>query len=111
MDAARVVLDSFPNDPMPTAMLGIAAASLGDTVRARAQLALLTSSGTLPDNAVRLYEAAKIAATLGERDRAISLLTSAYAAGRRHTFWDHLAVTFEPLRASPGYRDLMRPRG
>jgi DNA-binding SARP family transcriptional activator/TolB-like protein/tetratricopeptide (TPR) repeat protein len=111
MDAARVVLDSFPNDPMPTAMLGIAAASLGDTVSARAQLALLTSSGTLPDNAVRLYEAAKIAATLGERDRAISLLTSAYAAGRRHTFWDHLAVTFEPLRASPGYRDLMRPRG
>jgi TolB-like protein/tetratricopeptide (TPR) repeat protein len=104
--AARAVLDSIPNDPMPTAILGMAAASLGDTARARQQLALLerrADGNALP---VKLYEAAKVAVTLGDREHAIRLLAAAFAAGRRHTFWDHLAIAFEPLRARADYQRL-----
>ena len=63
------------------------------------------------DRADRLYEAAKIAAALGEADHAIDLLRRAFADGRRHTFWDHLATGFEPLLALPAYQELMRPKG
>ena len=104
--AARVVLDSFPNDVMPTAMIGIAAASLGDTVVARRQLAILTEADTGRGAPLQLYEAAKIAAALGEHARADRMVTAAFASGRRHTFWDHLAINFEPLRDRPGYRHL-----
>ena len=107
--AARVVLDSIPDDAMPTAMIGIAAASLGDTAAARRQLAIVTRTDTGRDMALHLYEGAKTAAALGDRTRAIELLTAAFAAGRRHTFWDHLAVSFEPLRDLPAYRELMQP--
>jgi serine/threonine-protein kinase len=107
--AARVVLDSFPNDVMPAAIRGVAAVSLGDSAAAQAQLVLLTSAGDERDASLRRYEAAKVAAALGERERAIGLLGAAFAGGRRHTFWDHLAVEFEPLRRLPAYDDLMRP--
>jgi len=105
--AAQVVLDSIPKDPMPTAMLGIAAASLGDSARARRQLAILAQRRDENDTPVSLYEAAKVAAALGEREQAVGLVTAAFAAGRRHTFWDHLAVEFEPLRSRPEYQQVM----
>jgi serine/threonine-protein kinase len=105
--AATVVLDSFPNDVMPAAIRGLAAVSLGDSARARRQLALLTADADR-DVPLRRYEAAKVAAALGEREQAMQLLVAAFAAGRRHTFWDHLAIGFEPLRPLPAYENLMR---
>ena len=101
-------LDSVPNDAMPVSMIGVAAASLGDTAAARGSWPSLTDPRR--DTPLHRYEAAKIAAALGERARAIELLAAAFASGRRHTFWDHSALRFEPLRDLPAYQDLIQPK-
>jgi len=107
---AKSILRRAPNQSMELAIVGIAAAISGDSASARAQMTLLIQSDGAPDHARRLYEAAKIAARLGERDHAVELLRRAFASGQPHTFWDHLATAFEPLRALPAYQELMRPR-
>jgi thioredoxin-like negative regulator of GroEL len=106
---AKSILSRLPNESMERAIIGMAAAISGDSTSARAQMALLIQSGRAPDH-IRLYEAAKIATALGETNQAVELLRRAFASGHPHTFWDHLATAFQPLRDVPAYQELMRPR-
>lgn len=54
---------------------------------------------------------AKIAAQLGEKDRAVELLRDAFAEG---VWWEqslHADLDLEPLRGYPPYEELIRPKG
>jgi hypothetical protein len=90
--------------------IGRAAARLGDSVRARREIDILTRVSGGRRSPERWYHAATVAADLGERDHAVEMLRHAYAGGRAHTFWDHLAPDLEPLRNLAPYREIMRLR-
>lgn len=92
-------------------VIGRAAAALGDSARARAELAVLLRPDPSGDIALRLWLGSQVAAALGDREQAMTTLREAYARGHRHTFWDHLLGGLDTLRELPEYRQLMRPRG
>jgi tetratricopeptide (TPR) repeat protein len=54
---------------------------------------------------------ARIAAVLGERERAVNLLRNAFAEGLSYGIWLHLDVSFESLQDDPAFHELMRPKG
>jgi hypothetical protein len=54
---------------------------------------------------------ARIAAVLGERERAVTLLTNAYTKGRSNDASVHAEMDFESLRGYPPFRELLRPKG
>jgi hypothetical protein len=56
------------------------------------------------------YWRARIAALLGESDRAVALLREALRQGRTYVEV-HGEVDLAPLHASPAYQELMRPKG
>jgi tetratricopeptide (TPR) repeat protein len=57
------------------------------------------------------YWRARIAAQLGERDQALTLLRAAYAQGFKWWLPLHSEPDFESLRDHPLFRELMRPKG
>jgi hypothetical protein len=91
-------------------VIGTAAAALGDSTRARRELALLLAPDTSRHAPTALRLAAEVAARLGEHERAISLLKDAFAKGEPFTFWLHLSPAFEPLRERPDYREITKLR-
>jgi len=57
---------------------------------------------------------ARLAAIVGDRDRAAALLRQALQQGlngKLYLLYIHLDPDFEALHDTPGYRDLLRPRG
>jgi tetratricopeptide (TPR) repeat protein len=54
---------------------------------------------------------ARIAALLGERERAVTLLRRALDQGQRGNLFLHLDPDFESLLDYPPYRELIRPKG
>jgi len=61
------------------------------------------------------YWRSRIAAVLGERERAVSLLREALSAGQRqfggNEYWIHSVIDFESLSDYPPYQELVRPKG
>jgi hypothetical protein len=57
------------------------------------------------------YWQACIAALLGEKERAMTLLHDAYTQGRAFTIWLHRDMDLEPLRDYPPFQELLRPKG
>jgi serine/threonine protein kinase/predicted Zn-dependent protease len=54
---------------------------------------------------------ARIAALLGERESALSLLREALAQGQPFSVTLHTDEAFESLRSDPGFRELLEPKG
>jgi len=54
---------------------------------------------------------AKIAAVLGDAERAVQLLHSALREGVSYGLWLHRDPEFESLREYPAFQELIRPKG
>jgi hypothetical protein len=54
---------------------------------------------------------ARVAALLGEADRAVRLLVRAFAEGHSHGVELHADPDLEPLREDEAFRRLLRPKG
>ena len=86
---------------------GVIAASRGDTAAARgfgARLAAMKSPYVLGG---ALYGRARIAAALGEKEQAVNLLRSAFAAGLSYEFTVHGLPEFAAMREYPPFAQLM----
>jgi tetratricopeptide (TPR) repeat protein len=92
-------------------MQGVIAARTGNHEEARQIFDELTDPG-LPGPAWRrsLWRAA-IAANLGEKDRAVSLLAEALSQGMPYTSGFHSNVNLEPLWDYPPFQELIEPKG
>jgi hypothetical protein len=91
--------------------IGRLAGRLGDAAQARrleAELAALTRPYLYGRHT---YLRACIAAQLGEKDRAVALLSDAFAQGREFTWQIHVDIDLEPLWGYPPYEELMKPKG
>ena len=91
--------------------LGVLAARTGDRAAAMRISEALGSLERPYLSGQHLYWQARIAAVLGERERAVTLLRNAYAEGRRHDASVHAEMDFESLRDYPPFRELLRPKG
>jgi tetratricopeptide (TPR) repeat protein len=89
------------------AALGALAVRRGDQAEADRMDAWLATRTT---SASAAYARARLAALRGDRDRAVALVRQAFELGLRGRMYLHLDPDFEPLRAYPPYRDLIRPR-
>jgi hypothetical protein len=102
-------------DPWPwgVARIGFSAALTGDTAQAREMERLLMSLPE-PQEAYTLFLQAKIAAALGEKDRAVRILTE-WARKGTVLFWLnnlHRDFTFQSLLGDyPPFQELLRPKG
>ena len=118
LDEAQVLLEGLMEDYGPEyragdlAQLGVVAARRGDREEAYRISRLLEErdrSLNLPQSPEDgAYERARIAAALGERERAMELLHQS----RTHRYSDvHLDLVFEPLWDYPPFKELLRPKG
>jgi len=57
------------------------------------------------------YARARIAALLGETERAMRLLDQAFDEGLKHRMWVHVDPDLESLKNLPAYRQLLAPTG
>jgi len=93
-------------------------ARLGDRNRALEIDAHLTELGeaelisiqVLGHHGVIQYRSAQIASTLGDQDRAISLLQDAVTAGFNDYLAIHIDPRFEPLWDDPDFQEILRPK-
>lgn len=96
-----------------TGSRGAAAARMGDRAGAEdaiQRLATLGSSVPAALEQTNLYRA-RIAAVLGDRDRAVDLLRRAFAAGQPFGIWVHRDLDLESLRGYPPFEELVEPKG
>jgi TolB-like protein/tetratricopeptide (TPR) repeat protein len=112
---AKVIADAQlakdPNDIGARQRVGTLAARLGDTVAARrieAELPAVTQPYAYDALA---YLRARIAAQLGEKNRAVALLRDAFAHGLGFTIDMHRDFDLEPLWGYPPFEELMKPKG
>ncbi|MFB3111583.1 MAG: hypothetical protein ACE10G_06085 [Gemmatimonadales bacterium] len=54
---------------------------------------------------------ARIAASLGERERAVNLLRDAFGRGTNYGIWLHRDPELASLRDHPPFQELLRPKG
>jgi len=90
---------------------GVIAAACGDTSQAMADLAWLES---LRDHTVRgspTFFRAAIASALGERERAMDLLSTAFAQGYHYGWITGQREWLASLEGYPAFVDFMRPEG
>ncbi|UCC74138.1 MAG: hypothetical protein JSV86_06145, partial [Gemmatimonadota bacterium] len=91
--------------------LGVLAARRGEregALRIEAQLRRLDRPYLFGDHT---YWRACIAALLGERERALSLLRDAFAQGVSYGAYLHAEYDLEPLRDHQPFQELLRPKG
>jgi TolB-like protein/tetratricopeptide (TPR) repeat protein len=87
------------------AALGALAARRGDRAEVTRMEAWLRTD---PDNAHMTYAQARIAAILGDRQKAVALLRHAFELGLNGRMFVHVDPDFEALRDYPPYRELIR---
>jgi hypothetical protein len=101
-----------PNNWGPRGMLGCLAARLGNRDEAlRVSDDLAGYDGPRRRRAWRTYHRACIAALLGERDRAMSLLYEALDQGLAEFTLLQREIDFESLHDYPPFQELLRPKG
>jgi serine/threonine-protein kinase len=88
--------------------LGALAARRGDRVEVARIDRRLAHPINLPGTAA--YARARMAAILGDRDKAVALLRLAFKSGIRGRMYIHYDPDFESIRDYPPYRELMRIR-
>jgi tetratricopeptide (TPR) repeat protein len=119
---ARQMIDEAMRDepavrraPIPVSMMGRIAARLGDTATARARMnelremkVLDSPSGGRQSNA---YLRALIAAGLGDRALAVTLLQQAFAEGNYFEPYLHREIEFQAIQDYPPLKELIWPKG
>jgi tetratricopeptide (TPR) repeat protein len=105
----------FVNEGPPDALdrrgfLGVIAARRGDRAAALEADHALGATRMPYLRGRHTYWRARIAALLGESDRAVALLREALRQGRTYPEV-HGEVDLAPLHTSPAYQELMRPKG
>lgn len=121
-DAARSIWERlaarYPEHQEYRARLGVLAARRGDRAEADSIDAWLGGfgssfgAGPFDVNGGPLIWRARIAAQLGERDRATALIRRALDGGMRHGYLLlHAVKDLDPLRGYPPFDALLRPRG
>jgi tetratricopeptide (TPR) repeat protein len=91
--------------------LGVIAARTGNHEEARKIFDELPDLGQPWSAARQSYWRACIAASLGEKERAVELLKEAYARGEPHSVEVHIDVDLEPLWDYPPFQELIEPKG
>jgi tetratricopeptide (TPR) repeat protein len=91
--------------------VGTVAARMGNGEEAHRIAAELAELDLPYTRASRTIQRARIAAILGQRDRAVSLLREAHAQGASYGLWLHTNIDLEPLREYPAFEDFLRPKG
>jgi len=100
------LLEDAPDEGWFHTMDGYVAARLGDQERARSQLRWLEGQED-----TRSYQGT-LHAVLGDKARAVELLTQDFAEGAYATLWWHRDVLLIPLVGDdPAYAELVRPKG
>lgn len=98
----------LPGDVQVVGQLGCIAASVGDSATARAVIARLQRDRTPYQFGEPAFQAARIAAVLGEDNLALQLLGDALAQGQAYGQWIHADPAFEKLRGAPAFVRLTR---
>jgi DNA-binding SARP family transcriptional activator len=106
--ATRAVAER-PGDPVVLGALGVAAARRGDIVTARRADSLLRAPVAYSLGFPALARA-RIAAVLGEGERAVALLQESFADGLWYPDLPHSDPAFSRLRDTPAFRAVMQPR-
>jgi TolB-like protein len=98
-------------DPFVAGVLGVHAARLGNHEEARQFFDELPDPGGGWAASDRSYWRAAIAATLGEKDRAVALLAKAFSQGMSYNVFLHSNLAFETLWDYPPFQKLIEPKG
>jgi len=99
-------------DPVYVAgALGVIAARTGNHEEARQISDGLPDPGLPQSASDRSYWRAAIAANLGEKDRAVDLLSEAFSQGMWYSIYLHANVDLEPLWDYPPFQELIEPKG
>lgn len=93
--------------------LAVAAAMLGDrSLAEEVDRSYARMAAENPrDNGWATQWRARIAAALGDRERAVRLIVQAHEEGWPHWTWDELVQEYDALRDYEPFREVMRPRG
>jgi tetratricopeptide (TPR) repeat protein len=115
-EEARVLYEElageFPDVTNYQGALGTLAARRGDREEALSISEALVGTVGPYEFGVASYWQANIAALLGERERAISLLRDAFAKGFSYNQYNpHADIDFEPLWDYPPFQEIVRPKG
>jgi tetratricopeptide (TPR) repeat protein len=99
--------------PPPDAigLRGVLAARQNDPARARVLARRLAAIPPRYNFGIPTVWRARIAAALGQRDSAVTLLRQAFAEGREYDLWLHRDQDLAALRDYPPYLELIRPKG
>jgi DNA-binding SARP family transcriptional activator/TolB-like protein len=100
-----------PSDINLRGFLGVLAARRGDAEAANRVSEGLTGMPIHRDFGRDVYWQACIASLLGERERAMALLSEAYARGRPFSILLHRDMDLEPLRDYPPFQEWLAPKG
>jgi len=102
----------FPGDlDYTTGYPGVVAGRLGERETALRFDGALAAQDAPFLNGANTYWRARIAAVLGDRERAVELLRAAYAEGYKHGIHVHRDMDFESLYDYAPFLDLLRPKG
>jgi DNA-binding SARP family transcriptional activator len=107
----RKLAEEHPNDLQVRGELGAVAARLGDRAGAMAVSRSLEGTAKPPDFGADSFRRARIAALLGDRDRAVSFLQASVATGWPYGVWLHRDADLESLRGYPPFEAFIRPTG
>ena len=91
--------------------LGVIAARTGNHEEARRIFDELPDPGLPQSASDRSFWRAAIAAHLGEKDRAVDLLSEAFSQGMPYYIYLHSHPAFEPLWDYPPFQELIEPKG
>ncbi len=101
----------YPDNQTYYGYTGVVAARLGEREKANRILVALYSKDEPYLFGTHLHWGARIAAVLGEHQRAVELLREAYGQGWGYGMHELLQMDFESLRDYQPYIELMRPKG
>jgi hypothetical protein len=110
LQAAAELVRLHPERPEFAAWLHLSQLRLGDTASATAGLLRLAAPPAEHQMGVVTLAAARVAAALGQTDRAIELITRALQEGMELDLWVHREPAFARLRRDPRYRTLTERR-
>ena len=103
-----------PDDLRWIGLSGLVAANKGDTSRARAaddRLEAMLRSERIPSRRANLlYERARIAAMIGERDATVDLLRQAFASGFGYNIYLHTEPAFASVRSYAPFVRVIAPK-